>query len=72
MQPPNAALHLPRAQHIKHPSLADESRAIRGQVQALVRGQLTRYPLLCFYCVAQIDARRNQAAGSSSLALSST
>ncbi len=36
-QAPNAALHLPRTQRIKHPSLAHESRAIRGQVQALVR-----------------------------------
>jgi len=38
----DAAIHLPRTQRIKPSSLADESRAIRGQVQALVRGHFRR------------------------------
>ncbi len=41
-KPPNAALHLPRIQPRNHPTLAHESRAIRGQVQAIVRGHCRR------------------------------
>jgi len=36
-KPPNARHHLPRTQRNRHSSLADESRAIRGQVHAVVR-----------------------------------
>jgi hypothetical protein len=34
---PNARHHPPRIQRIKHPSLADESYAMRGRVHAVVR-----------------------------------
>ena len=62
---PNAGAKLPRTQRIKHPSLADESRAIRGQLERLVRTRPPRrsrraHPLNSYFdepLTAPADAR---------------
>ena len=45
----NARHHPPRTQRIKHPSLADEGRAIRGRVHAVVRWRPSLEQLLEFF-----------------------
>ncbi len=56
---PNARHHPPRIQPRNHPSLADESRAIRGRVHAVVRW---RPPMKCAFLPPNATSPKEQLA----------